>query len=83
MGFQNCCVCVETRKEVGTAGFDSGIVGRADGYEKMVSVRSTRFGHGLMFQSTFFQPRCDKARYFFIINKEHGELKVSCLRTLH
>ena len=36
MAFKNCWVCVETRIEVGTAGLDSDIVGRANGNEKMV-----------------------------------------------
>ena len=42
VAFQNCCVYVDTLVEVGTAGLDSGIVGRANG--NSVEMLKVRFG---------------------------------------
>ena len=39
MAFQNCWVCVDTIVGVGTAGLDSGLVGRANSNVVMVLVR--------------------------------------------
>ena len=60
MGFQNCLVCVDTIVGIGTAGLDSGLVGRANGNVEMVLVRFG-FGHTVMFKS-FLQPLRDGAK---------------------
>ena len=39
MAFQNCLVCVDTIVGVGTAGLESGLVGRVNGNVETVLVR--------------------------------------------